>query len=158
MFDRDGNRITPPTLDLLKRWSGGSGSPNAVAALTRPFVGSGDTSWISAFAATPQQKTIRRTRLAQQFVNRGRLGRYDRYTRLEDEGTREILADPGMAVPMEVSLLRGATRLSHSTITYSVAADGTYVRRSVHAEEEGAATGQRAVVDTTYANVRLERR
>jgi hypothetical protein len=167
MFDREGHRLQPPSLDVLTRWTGASAATGGAgradtttssSGVTRRFVGSGETAWISAFAATPQQKAARRTRLAQQFVNRGRVGRYDRYTRAEADRTREILADPGMAVPMEVNLLSGAKRLSHLTVNYQIAADGTYVRRSVHAEAPGATAGQRAVVDTTYANVRLERR
>jgi len=62
-------------------------------------------------------------------------------------------------VPLEVNTLRDGKLLSHSTIAYQPAADGSLVRRAVHAEQIlSDVTGERSIIDTEYTSVRVERR
>jgi hypothetical protein len=82
----------------------------------------------------------------------------DRFTALDGNRTLEVLAN-AEAVPLEVNTLRDGRLLSHTTMTYQPAADGSLVRRTVHAEQLlSPATGERAVIDTDYLSIRVERR
>lgn len=176
MYRRDGRRVQAASIDRLQQWTAAglrqlgsdpaAGLPGAVPGPSRPgvvperpFTGSAERGWIGAFVATPQERSARRARLQQQFVRRGQVRGLDRFINLDGDKTLEVLADSQSAVPIEVSTLRDGKSLSHSTITYQPAADGSLVRRAVHAEQTlSAATGERVILDTEYTSVRVERR
>jgi len=175
IYGKDGRRLRPPTIKHLQQWTDaglrqfgsavGGGPPDALPAATgpgtaaqRPFTSSAERGWLSAFVATPQDRPARRSRLQQQFVRRGQMRGLDRFTALDGDKTLEVLAN-AEAVPLEVNTLRDGRLLSHTTITYQLAADGSLVRRSVHAEQLlSASTGERSVIDTDYLGIRVERR
>jgi len=176
MYARNGSQIQTASLPTLQQWAGARpgrtlafGPPRFQEPLLRierdsslalrPFVGSAERDWIGAFVATPQQTTARRTRMAQQFVRAGQIRGLDRFTRIEGNKTLEVLADPQAAVPLEVNRLLDSQLVSHSRIDYQPAVDGSLVRQAVHVEQVlSSTTGERAVTDTEYANVRVERR
>ena len=172
MYASDGRRIAPPSLQQLQQRVR-EANPNldamppenpadpavrdsAQTRTARPAAGGRD--WIAAFVATPGQKSARRARFDQQFVRRGQVRGFDRFVRPDGDLTREVLADPASYVPVESNLVRGSERVSHIRFSYSTEADGSLVRRQVHVEQAAMPSGERAVIDTEYANVRLERR
>ncbi len=176
MYGRNGRRLQPPSIDQLQQWTEAGLrqlSPDkaavvrsleprsdrpALPTVSRPFVGGAERGWIGGFVATQEQRAARRTRLAQQFVRTGQIRGLDRFTKTDGDRTHEVLADPQSAVALEVNTLQGGQLLSHSTISYQPDADGVLVRRAVHVEQLLSPAGERAVTDTEYANVRVERR
>jgi hypothetical protein len=94
-----------------------------------------------------------------QFTRDGLVRGLDRFVKTDGGQIHEILADPESAVPVEVNLLQDGALLSHTTFGYAAAADGSLVRQSLHIERAlPTPTGERAMIDTSYANVRVERR
>lgn len=175
MYRKDGRRMEAPSLSRLQQWTAAgvrqlgvdlatvvpdpaAGASDAGIPPQQTFTGSAERGWIGAFVATPQDRSARRARLQQQFVHRGQVRGLDRFTSPDGDKTLELLTDAD-AVPLEVNRLRDGRLLSHSTIAYQPAADGSLVRRSVHAEQVlSAQTGERAVIDTDYLSIRVERR
>jgi hypothetical protein len=176
MYARNGKQLEAASLQTLQQWTGARpgrtpapGAPLFQEALLRieresslaprPFTGSAERDWIGAFVATPQQTTARRARLTQQFMRAGQIRGLDRFTRIEGIKTHEILADPQSSVPVEVNVLHDGQLMSHTRIGYQPGADGSLVRQAVHVEQVlSSTTGERAVTNTEYANVRVERR
>jgi len=175
IFGRDGRRVHAASVDRMRQLTESGlrqlGSAAAAAPgfepgakrpdlpLPRRFVGSAERGWLAAFVATPQERSARRARLQRQFVRRGQVRGLDRFISNDGSKLLEVLADAESAVPLEVNTLRDGKLLSHSTIAYQPAADGSLVRRAVHAEQIlSDVTGERSIIDTEYTSVRVERR
>jgi hypothetical protein len=92
-------------------------------------------------------------------ATRGRVRGLDRFVATEADQSREVLVDPSSALPIEMNLMRGGTLVSHRTMRYEAGPGGTLVRRAMRSERlVSPVSGERAVVDTEFTSVRLERR
>jgi hypothetical protein len=135
-------------------------------ALSTPAAGGPTTAprtigqqWLDAFVAAPGKKTVRQQTFERQFGKATKAGTLNRYFRAETNGSQEVLVDPKALVPVESNAVRSGKLVGHRTFTYGPAPDSALVRTAVHAETvTSVATGERAVVDTTFSNVCLERR
>ena len=88
-----------------------------------------------------------------------KVGTLNRYLDVVPDGSDEVLVDPKVIVPVEANAVRNSKLVGHRTFTYGPAPDSALVRTAVHAETVTSVdTGDRAVVDTTFSNVCLERR
>jgi hypothetical protein len=115
--------------------------------------------WLDAFVAAPGKKTARQLAFEKQFGKATKAGALSRYLRVETNGSEEVLVDPKTVVPVESNAVRGGKLVGHRTFTYGPAPDLALVRTAVHAETIASVdTDDRAVVDTTFSNVCLERR
>lgn len=115
--------------------------------------------WLDAFVAAPSKKTARQLAFERAYGKATKVGTLNKYVHLETNGSEEVLVDPKTVVPVEANTIRGGKRLGHRTFVYGPAPDSALVRTNVHADTVTAAdTGNRAVVDTTFANVCLELR
>jgi hypothetical protein len=115
--------------------------------------------WLDAFVAAPSKKTARQLAFEKQFGKATKVGTLNRYLRVETNGSQEVLVDPKTVVPVESNAVRGGKLVGHRTFTYGPAPDLALVRTAVHAETIASVdTDDRAVVDTTFSNVCLERR
>jgi len=115
--------------------------------------------WLDAFVAAPGKKTARQQAFERAYGKATKAGPLSKYTRLESNGSEEVLVDPKTVTPVEANTVRGGKRLGHRTFVYGPAPDSALVRTNVHADTVTAAdTGDRAIVDTTFSNVCLELR
>jgi hypothetical protein len=143
---------------------------NASGALVTPTAFTGTTNatstprtvgqqWLDAFVAPPGKKTARQQAFEKLFGKATKAGTLNRYLRTETNGSEEVLVDPKVVVPVEANAVRSGKLVGHRTFTYGPAPDSALVRTAVHAETVTAVdTGDRAVVDTTFSNVCLERK
>ena len=93
------------------------------------------------------------------FGKAAKAGTLSRFLKTDLDSSQEVLVDPKNVVPVETNTLRNGKLMAHRTFAYGAAPDGAVVRRSVHAETLASPdTGDRAVVDTTFSNIRLELR
>jgi hypothetical protein len=157
LTDAGMRQLGPDAAAALQNIHPPTGTP-APPATQRRVVGGAERDWIAGLVATPEARATRRALLAQQFVAGGKVRGLDRFTRVDGPATHEVLVDPQSAVPIEVNTLRDGHLLSHSTISYQPAADGSLVRRVVRVERLLSPDGDRAITDTEYANVHVERR
>jgi hypothetical protein len=115
--------------------------------------------WLDAFVAAPAKKTARQQAFEKQFGKATKVGTLNRYLRVDGDRSEEVLVDPKVVVPVEANAVRSGKQIGHRTFTYGPAPDSALVRTAVHAETVTSVnTGDRAVVDTTFSNVCLERR
>jgi hypothetical protein len=115
--------------------------------------------WLDAFVAAPAKKTARQLAFEKQFGKATKVGTLNRYLRVVPDGSEEVLVDPKVIVPVEANRVRNSKLVGHRTFTYGPAPDSALVRTAVHAETVTSVdTGDRAVVDTTFSNICLERR
>jgi hypothetical protein len=115
--------------------------------------------WLDAFVASPAKKTARQLALEKQFGKATKVGTLNRYLKVDGDRSEEVLVDPKVVVPVEANASRGGKRVGHRTFTYGPAPDSALVRTAIHAETIiSVDTGDRAVVDTTFSNVCLERK
>ena len=115
--------------------------------------------WLDAFVATASLKSKRLQEFERQFGKGTKAGALTRFLRKDLDSAEEVLVDPKAVVPVESKGMRGATVLSRRSFTYSPAPDAAVVRTSVHSETlVSADSGERAVVDTAFSNIRLELR
>jgi hypothetical protein len=115
--------------------------------------------WLDAFVAAPSKKTARQQAFERAYGKATKVGPLNKYVHLGTNGSEEVLVDPKTVIPVEANTVRGGKRLGHRTFVYGPAPDSALVRTNVHADTVTAAdTGNRSVVDTTFANVCLELR
>jgi len=160
-FDRRGRRVTPPSgTGLGGLLPADATAPAAVvtpSALRRPPSGA---SWVHALLATPLERDERRATLERSHGRAvGQVRGLDRYLSSEGDRVRELLVDPGSALPVEVNVTRAGTLVSQRTTSYVQDADGTLVKRRVRSERLlPGASGARAITEVEFTSVRLERR
>ena len=83
----------------------------------------------------------------------------DRYVTTTGDRTDETLVDRQLQLPVEANVVRGGRLVSHRTISYEDAAGDLVVRRRVRTERlVSPTTGERAIVELEFTNVRLEQR
>ncbi len=129
----------------------------SVASFTPPR--SGGREWIETFIATAAGKPRRRQNLERRFGTGVPIGTLTRYARLEGDLLQEVIVDPRSVVPVEHNTSRAGKSTGHRTIAYSPAPNDAVVRTVVHSETPAASgADDRAVVDTTFSNIRLEQR
>ena len=89
----------------------------------------------------------------------GQVRGLDRYVTTHGDRTDETLVDRQLQVPVEANVVRQGQLVSHRTMSYAPAGGDYVVRRSIRTERlVSAKTGERAVVEIEFANVRLEQR
>ena len=89
----------------------------------------------------------------------GQVRGLDRYVTTKGDRTDETLVDRQLQLPVEANVVRGGRLVSHRTISYEDAAGDLVVRRRVRTERlVSPTTGERAVVELEFTNVRLEQR
>ena len=89
----------------------------------------------------------------------GQVRGLDRYVTTHGDRTEETLVDRQLQVPVEANLVREGRLVSHRTMSYAPAGGDFVVRRSIRTEHlVSSKTGERAIVDIEFANVRLEQR
>jgi hypothetical protein len=142
-YDANGALITPTVL--------------ANTASTTSVARTIGQQWLDAFVASPGKKTARQQAFEKTYGKATKFGTLNKYVHLVANGSDEVLVDPKTVVPVEANTVRGGTRTGHRTFAYGPAPDSALVRTNVHADTVAiAATGERAVVDTTFSNVCLE--
>ena len=115
--------------------------------------------WLDAFVAAPTRKSARQQAFEKQFGKATKVGVLNRYFKAEGDRSNEVLVDPKVVVPVEANTIRGGKLVSHRTFSYGPAPDSAQVRTAIRAEMiTSVNTGDRAVVDTTFSNVCLERK
>jgi hypothetical protein len=148
VYDRSGRLMKTP---LVKS----STDPSAAFAPPR----SNGREWIETFVATSAKKTTRQQDFERQFGRAQRVGTLYRFLHRDSDQTQEVLVDQKNVVAVENNSSRSGRLLGHRTFTYASAPDGAVVRTSVHAETlVTPETGERAIVDTTFSNIRLWQR
>jgi hypothetical protein len=159
-FDRKGDQVRLPTEAELPRINrNASPSPGNEASLAntvRPLSFGRD--WSDALVASPERSAARRAALERRFGKpEGRVRALDRFLSTRGDETVEVLADPQLALPVEINVVRERTLVSHTTIGYVRGAGGSVIRRSLHMERTlPDASGERTVTDVEVDNVRLE--
>jgi hypothetical protein len=150
----------PPETDL--------GAASAAAALPiapydvleRADADSRSREWIEQFLPRADDVGPRQARLARRLGSRaGNVRGLDRFVSSDDgEGTTEVLLDPTWAVPVEVNVVRSGRLVSHSVVSYQHAPGAGLVRRRVRSEQLlSAESGDRAVAEVDFENIRLDR-
>ena len=120
---------------------------------------SGGREWIEAFVVTPAGKPNRLLQLERRFGPGTAAGLLTRYSRRDGDLVQEVLVDPGSLAPIEHNTSRGGTLTGRRTFTYGAVPSDAVVRTAVHSETYASSgADDRAVVDTTFSNIRLERR
>jgi len=115
--------------------------------------------WLDAFVAAPGKKTARQLAFERTYGKATKAGILNKYTRLESNGSEEVLVDPKTVVPVEANTIKNGKRLGHRTFTYGAAPDSALVRTNVHADRViKPDTGDRAIDDSTFSNICLEMR
>jgi hypothetical protein len=159
-FDRKGDQVRLPSEADLPRFNGTAspfpGSEASLASAVRPLSFSRD--WSDALVASPERSATRRAALERRFGKpEGHVRALDRYLSTRGDETVEVLADPQLALPVEINVVREQTLVSHTTIGYVRGAGGSLIRRSLHMERTlPDASGERTVTDVEVDNVRLE--
>jgi hypothetical protein len=126
----------------------------------RPQARGTGRAWVDSFITTSSGRAARRAAIERQHGTAvGRVGGLDRFLSARGADTEETLVDPVSAVPVEVNVVRGDRLLSHTVFSYAPGPSGSVVRRAIHTERlVSEDTGDRAVLDIEFANVRVERR
>ena len=142
VFDRTGTRRNP-RLSLPPPSSAPLGSPGE---------------WLESVVLTPGGARARRLEMERTY---GRpvaaAGRLNRYRRVQDDLSEEVLADPQWGVPVEISLSRRETPEARITFEYGSTPSGNLFRRFVRSERTlNPATGRRSIVVMQFSNVRAE--
>ena len=89
----------------------------------------------------------------------GQVRGLDRYVSTHGDRTVETLVDRQLQVPIEANVVRQGQLVSHRTMSYAPAGGDFVVRRSLRTERlVSSKTGERAIVEIEFANVRLEQR
>jgi hypothetical protein len=115
--------------------------------------------WLDAFVAAPARKITRQQAFDRQFGRATRVGTLNRYLKVEGDRSEELLVDPTVVVPVEGKAMRSGKTVGHRIFTYGPAPDSALVRTAIHADTVTSVdTGDRAIVDTTFSNVCLERK
>lgn len=143
VYDRLGNLMPYPLAE----------SPATAATLSR----SGGREWLQSFVATTGNKTTRLQNLQRLYGKPTKSGSLNRYLRMLNDTTDELLVDPKTIVTLEKNGVQAGKLRRHRTFKYSPAPDGALVRSAVHSETlVSDATAERAIVDTEFSNIRLE--
>jgi hypothetical protein len=114
--------------------------------------------WINSLVYSGGNKSARQTELERKYgkgtkVNTTTL----RYRKTDTTQTDELLADTKFD-PMETTLTKNTVKVAHREFTYGPAYTDTVVRTKIHSESEiTAASTDRAVVETYFGNIKLER-
>jgi hypothetical protein len=158
-FDRKGDQVRLPSAAELRFNRTASTFPGNEASLAnavRPLSFSRD--WSDALVPSPERSATRRAALERRFGKpEGRVRALDRFLSTRGDETVEVLADPQLALPVEINVVREQTLVSHTTIGYVRDAGGSLIRRSLHMERTlPDASGERTVTDVEVDNVRLE--
>lgn len=115
--------------------------------------------WIDAFVATSAKKALRLQDLERRFGKASSVGSLSRFSRTDADLSQEVLVDPSHVVPVELNKSRGGKITIHRTFKYGSAPSDAVVRTAVHSETlVSPDSDERAVVDTTFSNIRLEQR
>lgn len=146
-YDKDGNLLNS---------NFGPVTP-AGGATTQPrSIGRG---WIEGLVATNARRSTRQSSYEQKFGSATKVGTLSRYFRAGTDSSEEVLVDPKTMVTVEANSVQGGQLMVHRTFGYGAAPSQAVVRTSLHSETVVSKdTGDRAVSDTTFSNIRLERR
>lgn len=89
----------------------------------------------------------------------GQVRGLDRYVKARADRTEETLVDTQLQLPVETNVVREGRLVSQRTVSYAPAGADLIVRHRVHTERLlSPQSGERAVVDIEFSNVRLEQR
>ncbi len=159
-FDRKGDQVRLPSAEELPRFnrtaSPFSDNTLSLANAARPVSFGRD--WSDALVASPARAATRRAALERRFGKpEGRVRALDRFLSIRGDETVEVLADPQLALPVEINVVRDRTLVSHTTMGYVRGVGGSLIRRALHMERPlPDASGERTVTDVEVDNVRLE--
>jgi hypothetical protein len=172
MYRRDGTAVPMPDTDhpavaSMARRYGSDSTLNQLRALRaqkHAAVRAGNPhAWLDGFVVPTgdEQRGRRLGRLERHFGKaKGKIGALDRYAKVEQGRTVELLVDPGSGNVTESNVAQDGRLLQHARYEYAEAKGrGVYVRQSAHVEiAPPDASRQPTVIDYTLSNVRLERR
>ena len=179
IYNKDGERLRAPNaLDTLFPAAAGrdpARSPRQPAGPSTALRASPSTPPRAGQRARPAQspsqlvdnhflkksaREARRTALQRRHgAPSGQVRGLDRYVSTKDDRTDETLVDRQLQLPVEANVVRGGTLVSHRTISYEDAAGDLVVRRRVRTERlVSSKSGERAIVELEFSNVRLEQR
>ncbi len=135
-----------------------NGRNQPMTELTNPEQAAGLAAMVNDILMTPDP-SARRAALRERFGNvQGRQRQMDRFVRRDRTDVEEVMVDPALALPVEVTHTRDGRWARRSSMRYARLADGRYYRAQQRDESPmPAAEGQRArklVTTTTLAPTR----
>jgi hypothetical protein len=115
--------------------------------------------WVEHLLPTAAGRLRRRSALARDLGSaQGSVRGLERFVRVVDGATTEVLSDPAWAVPVEINVARDGALVSHSVLSYEEEPGVGLVRRRMKSEQRlSPESGDRALVDVELSNVRLTR-
>jgi hypothetical protein len=114
--------------------------------------------WVTTLLATADNKAVRQLDLERRYGKATKVNGLSRYMKRDAVMSDEVYVDTRVD-PVENNLTRNAKRIVHRTFSYAAAYADAFVRTGVRSEVEVAPTSdERAIVDTTFSNIGLERR
>ena len=130
------------------------------AAGQRPRAMQSASQWIDNHFVKRNGQGARRLALQRQHGPAvGQVRGLDRYVTANGDRTEETLVDRQLQVPVETNVVHQGRLVAHRTMSYAAAGADLVVRRSVRTERlVSPETGERAIVDIEFTNVRLEQR
>jgi hypothetical protein len=131
----------------------------AEAAAASALPRSSGRAWLETLVASAALKNRRMQDFERQWGKGAKAGALTRFLRKELDASQEMFVDSKTAVPVESKAMRANRLTARRTFTYGPAPDAALVRASVHSETlVSPDTGELAIVDTVFSNVRLEMR
>jgi hypothetical protein len=166
LLDAAGRDVALPRLAWPRTMERDSGAPDVGLLLNGARRAGGartsraSSEWADVFLTVAADHAQRRAALAREHgPARGRVRGLDRFVSERGGRRREVLVEPGLALPVEVNDVEGGQLVAHRTFAYEAGPTGAMVRRGTHAEHlAGDGTGERLVVDVDLSNLRFERR
>ena len=168
IYNKRGDRLrTPGALDQLLPATRGvepgrlpSPPATRAAAGRRPRATQSASQWIDNHFIKRKGQDARRLALQRRHgPPSGQVRGLDRYVTTHGDRTEETLVDRQLQVPVETNIVRQGRLVSHRTMSYAQAGGDLVVRRSIRTERlVSPKTGERAIVEIEFANVRLEQR
>jgi len=167
IYNKRGDLLrTPGALDQLLPATPGRDpapaprQPATQAAGQRPRAAQSAALWVDNHFIKRNGQDARRLALQRQHGRPvGQVRGFDRYVITHGDRTEETLVDRQLQVPVETNVVHQGRLVAHRTMSYAAAGADLVVRRSVRTERMvSPETGERAIVDIEFTNVRLEQR
>jgi hypothetical protein len=115
--------------------------------------------WIEQFLPSVKESAARKARLQRTLgTAHGSVRGLDRFLSNADGATTEVLSDPRWGVPVEINVVRNGALVSQTTIGYAEDPGAGLSRRRVrHELAMSPESGDRAVAEIDFTNIRLDR-
>jgi hypothetical protein len=115
--------------------------------------------WVDQLMPRADSAAARRAGLVRELgAPQGSVRGLDRFVSMDGGAATEVLSDPRWAVPVEINVVRDGALVSHNTLRYVEDPGAGLVRSSMRSEQlVSPESGDRAVVDIAFANIRLDR-